>query len=199
MMEQILKDAGVKFTEAWGEAAFYGPKLDVQGYNVHGKEDTLFTVQIDFALAKRFDMFYIDENGEKVNPMIIHRSSIGSYERTLAILIEKYNGAFPIWVSPEQVTVLSLTDRTIDQAKALQARLQRDGIRAVVDVRSEKLGKKIREAQLLKIPYIAILGDKEVEEGNIAIRSRSEGDIGKMTYEDFLAKIKNEIDNKIVK
>ena len=199
MMEQILKDAGVKFTEAWGEAAFYGPKLDVQGYNVHGKEDTLFTVQIDFALAKRFDMFYIDENGEKVNPMIIHRSSIGSYERTLAILIEKYNGAFPIWVSPEQVTVLSLTDRTIDQAKALQARLQRDGIRAVVDIRSEKLGKKIREAQLLKIPYIAILGDKEVEEGNIAIRSRSEGDIGKMTYEDFLAKIKNEIDNKIVK
>ena len=199
MMEQILKDAGVKFTEAWSEAAFYGPKLDVQGYNVHGKEDTLFTVQIDFALAKRFDMFYIDENGEKVNPMIIHRSSIGSYERTLAILIEKYNGAFPIWVSPEQVTVLSLTDRTIDQAKALQARLQRDGIRAVVDIRSEKLGKKIREAQLLKIPYIAILGDKEVEEGNIAIRSRSEGDIGKMTYEDFLAKIKNEIDNKVVK
>ncbi len=188
-MKQILDDLKVDYEEAWGEAAFYGPKLDVQGRNVHGKEDTLFTVQIDFALATRFDMIYIDENGEKKRPLIVHRSSIGCYERTLAMLIEKYNGAFPLWMSPEQVRVLSLTDRTIDTAKQVREKLFGAGIRAEADVRSEKLGKKIREAQLDKVNYIVIIGDKEAEQGVISVRHRADGDLGTMSVDDFMAKV----------
>ena len=188
-MEQILGDRGVEYETGWGEAAFYGPKLDVQAKNVHGKEDTMFTVQIDFALADRFDMIYIDENGEKQRPLIVHRSSIGCYERTFALLIEKYNGAFPLWLSAEQVRVLSLTDRTIDQAKAVTKELAMAGIRAEADVRSEKLGKKIREAQLEKVNYILIIGDKEAEQGLVSVRHRSEGDLGTMTVADFKAKV----------
>ena len=188
-MEQILHNLDVEYETGWGEAAFYGPKLDVQAKNVHGKEDTMFTVQIDFALAERFDMIYIDENGEKQRPLIVHRSSIGCYERTFALLIEKYNGAFPLWLSAEQVRVLSLTDRTIDQAKAVTKELAMAGIRAEADVRSEKLGKKIREAQLEKVNYILIIGDKEAEQGLVSVRHRSEGDLGTMTVEDFKAKV----------
>ena len=188
-MEQILHNLDVEYETGWGEAAFYGPKLDVQAKNVHGKEDTMFTVQIDFALAERFDMIYIDENGEKQRPLIVHRSSIGCYERTFALLIEKYNGAFPLWLSAEQVRVLSLTDRTIDQAKAVTKELAMAGIRAEADVRSEKLGKKIREAQLEKVNYILIIGDKEAEQGLVSVRHRSEGDLGTMTVADFKAKV----------
>ena len=198
-MKTILDDLGIEYNEAWGEAAFYGPKLDVQGTNVHGKEDTLFTVQLDFALAERFDMIYIDENGEKARPLIIHRSSIGCYERTLAMLIEKYNGAFPLWLAPEQVRVLSLTDRTADAAKSVARKLVAAGLRAEADVRSEKLGKKIREAQLEKVPYVLVIGDKEAEEGLVAVRHRADGDLGTMTVEDFVALAKEEIQSKVRK
>lgn len=188
-MEQILHNLNVEYETGWGEAAFYGPKLDVQAKNVHGKEDTMFTVQIDFALAERFDMIYIDENGEKQRPLIVHRSSIGCYERTFALLIEKYNGAFPLWLSAEQVRVLSLTDRTIDKALEVKKALMNAGIRAEADVRSEKLGKKIREAQLEKVNYILIIGDKEAEQGVVAVRHRSEGDLGTMTLDEFKSKV----------
>ncbi len=198
-MKTILDDLGIVYEEAWGEAAFYGPKLDVQGRNVHGKEDTLFTVQIDFSLAKRFDMIYIDENGEKANPLIIHRSSIGCYERTLGMLIEKYNGAFPMWLAPEQVRVLSLTDRTCDKASEIAKMLFDMGLRAEADVRSEKLGKKIREAQLDKVPYILVIGDKEAEQNVVAVRHRSEGDLGTMTIEEFAGKCLLEVANKTIK
>lgn len=196
VMKKILDDLNIEYTEAWGEAAFYGPKLDVQGTNVHGKEDTLFTVQLDFALAERFDMIYIDENGEKARPLIIHRSSIGCYERTLAMLIEKYNGAFPLWMAPEQVRVLSLTDRTADNAKAVARKLTAAGLRANADVRSEKLGKKIREAQLEKVPYVLVIGDKEAEQGVVAVRQRTEGDLGTMQVSDFIALAKEEVASK---
>ncbi len=198
-MKQILDDLHFDYEEAWGEAAFYGPKLDVQGKNVHGKEDTLFTVQIDFSLATRFDMIYIDENGEKARPLIIHRSSIGCYERTLAMLIEKYNGAFPLWLAPEQVRILSLTDRTIDNVKALKDKLVYAGMRAEADVRSEKLGKKIREAQLDKVPYIIVIGDKEAEAGVVAVRHRSLGDIGTMSVEEFISMCSEEVLKKVIK
>ncbi len=199
VMKKILDDLGIEYSEAWGEAAFYGPKLDVQGTNVHGKEDTLFTVQLDFALAERFDMIYIDENGEKARPLIIHRSSIGCYERTLAMLIEKYNGAFPLWMAPEQVRVLSLTDRTADNAKAVAKQLKAAGLRADADVRSEKLGKKIREAQLEKVPYVIVIGDKEAEQGVLSVRHRADGDLGTMTVADFTALALDEVAKKIRK
>lgn len=198
-MQTILSDLGIEHSEAWGEAAFYGPKLDVQGKNVHGKEDTLFTVQIDFALATRFDMIYIDENGEKARPIIIHRSSIGCYERTLAMLIEKYNGAFPMWLAPEQVRVLSLTDRTCDVAKSVRDKLFDMGLRAEVDVRSEKLGKKIREAQLEKVPYILVVGDKEAEQNVVAVRHRTDGDLGVMSVDDFAKLALIEVATKHIK
>lgn len=198
-MKTILDDIGINYVEEWGEAAFYGPKLDVQCRNVHGKEDTLFTVQIDFSLATRFDMIYIDENGEKARPLIVHRSSIGCYERTLALLIEKYNGAFPMWLSPEQVRVLSLTDRTADKAMEIKDQLRAAGLRAEVDNRSEKLGKKIREAQLEKVPYILVIGDKEAEQGVVAVRHRSEGDLGVMGIDEFIAKALLEIAKKEIK
>lgn len=199
VMKRILDDLNIKYDEAWGEAAFYGPKLDVQGKNVHGKEDTLFTVQIDFSLATRFDMIYIDENGEKARPLIIHRSSIGCYERTLAMLIEKYNGAFPMWLAPEQVRVLSLTDRTVENAKEVREKLFALGIRAEADVRSEKLGKKIREAQLDKVPYCLVIGDKEAEQGVVAVRHRTEGDLGVMTLDEFATKALKEVATKEIK
>lgn len=198
-MKNILDDLGIKYVEAWGEAAFYGPKLDVQGRNVHGKEDTLFTVQIDFSLATRFDMIYIDENGEKARPLIIHRSSIGCYERTLGMLIEKYNGAFPMWLAPEQVRVLSLTDRTAENASQIANRLKLAGFRVSADVRSEKLGKKIREAQIEKVPYILVIGDKEAEEGVVSVRHRSDGDLGAMKLEQFISKALLEVASKEIR
>lgn len=195
-MKEILDNAGIDYEEAIGEAAFYGPKLDVQCVNVFGKEDTLFTIQIDFELAKRFEMTYIDENGQKQYPFIIHRSSIGCYERTLAILIEKYAGAFPTWIAPVQVKVISLTDRTKEKVEEITGLLKQCGVYAESDVRNEKVGFKIREAQLEKIPYMLIIGDKEAENGTVAVRSRKDGDIGSMAIEEFKQKILNEIATK---
>lgn len=189
LMKQILDDIGLDYVEADDEAAFYGPKLDVQAKNVFGKEDTIITIQIDFAAGHSFDMTYIDENGEKQYPFVIHRSSIGCYERTLAMLIEKYAGAFPLWLCPTQVKVLSLTDRTADYAKKVVEKLQYAGLRAEADLRNEKIGYKIREAQLDKIPYMFIVGDKEMEENKVSVRSRKEGDLGVMSIEEISAKL----------
>lgn len=196
-MKQILDKAGIPYYEAKGEAAFYGPKLDVQSVNVFGKEDTLFTIQIDFELAQRFDMTYVDENGNKQYPFIIHRSSIGCYERTLAMLIEKYAGAFPTWLAPVQVKVISLTDRTKQNALDIANRLKTKGIYAEADVRNEKVGFKIREAQLDKVPYMLIIGDKEASDGTVAVRSRKDGDIGSMSIDVFETKILKEIADKV--
>ncbi len=189
LMKVILDDIGIDYVEADDEAAFYGTKLDVQIKNIYGKEDTLITIQLDFAAAHSFDMTYIDENGEKQYPFIIHRSSIGCYERTLAFLIEKYAGAFPFWICPVQVKVMSLTDRTADYAKKIVEDLKLQGIRAEVDVRNEKIGYKIREAQLEKVPYMFIVGDKEQADGTISVRSRKDGDLGVMAKEEIYAKL----------
>ncbi|MBO5304163.1 MAG: threonine--tRNA ligase [Clostridia bacterium] len=197
-MERILKDLNVPYTDAKDEAAFYGPKLDIQIKNVYGKEDTLITIQIDMFLAENFDMSYIDENGEKKRPYIIHRTSIGCYERTMALILEKFAGALPTWLSPTQVKVLSLTERTYDDAKKCVDQLRYAGVRAEADVRNEKIGYKIREAQLEKVPYMIIIGDKEKENGVVAVRSRKEGDIGTMTLEEFIARINQEVNEKMV-
>ena len=191
-MKKILDSIGIDYVEADDEAAFYGPKLDVQAKNVYGKEDTIITIQLDFAAAHSFDMTYIDENGTKQYPFVIHRSSIGCYERTLAMLIEKYAGAFPFWICPVQVKVLSLTDRTADYAKEIVEKLKAVGLRAEADTRSEKLGYKIREAQLEKVPYMFIVGDKEKEENAVSVRSRKEGDLGVMAKDEIYAKLVEE-------
>jgi len=196
-MKKILDNLGLEYKEGIGEAAFYGPKLDIQIKNVHGKEDTLITIQVDMFLAERFNMTYVDEKGERVNPYIIHRSSIGCYERTMALLIEKYAGAFPLWLSPTQVKVLTITDRTADYAKSVAAKLQAKGMRVECDLRNEKIGYKIREAQLDKTPYMIICGDKEAENGVVSVRSRREGDLGNMPVDDLIAKLCEEVEKKI--
>jgi threonyl-tRNA synthetase len=196
-MKKILDHMEISYKEAVGEAAFYGPKLDIQIKNVHGKEDTLITIQIDMFLAEKFDMSYIDEKGEKVRPYIIHRSSIGCYERTMALLIEKYAGAMPTWLAPVQIRVMSLTDRTVPDVEEFTKKLKNLGIRAESDTRGEKIGYKIREAQLEKIPYMVIIGDKEKENNAIAVRSRKNGDMGTMTKEAFIIMINEEIENKV--
>ena len=188
-MTAILTDLGLDFVEAEGEAAFYGPKLDIQARNVHGKEDTLITVQIDFALAERFDMFYSDCDGEKKHPYVIHRTSIGCYERTLALLIEKYAGAFPLWLAPVQVMVLPITDRSLEYSRTVVDRLKRHGVRVELDARNEKIGYKIRQAQLEKTPYMLVIGDKEVENCEVAVRQRGLNDIGTMTLEVFVDRV----------
>lgn len=195
-MARILSDLGVKYTEAKDEAAFYGPKLDIQIKNVHGKEDTLITIQIDMFLAENFDMNYIDENGNKVRPYIIHRTSIGCYERTIALILEKYAGALPTWLSPTQVKVLSLTERTENEVKNCVDILRKKGIRAEFDVRNEKIGYKIREAQLEKIPYMLIIGDKEKENGVVSVRNRKTGDMGTMTLDEFSSILLKEIEER---
>ena len=197
-MRGILDDLNIDYTEADGEAAFYGPKLDVQIKNVHGKEDTLVTVQVDFQLAKRFEMSYIDADGQSKYPYVIHRTSLGCYERTLALLIEKYAGALPTWLMPEQVRILPISDRLQENALKVEKLLKGRGIRVTTDTRSEKVGYKIREAQLEKIPYMVIIGDKEVESGTISVRGRKDGDIGSMTVEDFTNKILDEITSKSI-
>ena len=196
LMEQILNHLNIKYETGIGEAAFYGPKLDVQSKNVHGKEDTLFTIQIDFALATRFDMSYVDEKGIKQRPLIIHRSSLGCYERTLAMLIEKYNGALPVWMSATQVKILSITDRAVDKAKELEMEMKSKGIRVECDFRNEKIGYKIREAQLEKVPYMIVLGDNEVNENKVSVRSRKKGDMGSMDAKEFIKLILKEIKEK---
>lgn len=197
LMEKILNHLGVDYTVGVGEAAFYGPKLDIQARNVYGKEDTIITLQVDMFLSKNFDMTYVDADGEKKYPYIIHRSSIGCYERTIAMLIEKYAGAFPLWMSPTQVKILTLTDRTIEQAKEIEKALNAKGIRTELDIRGEKIGYKIREAQLEKVPYMVIVGDKEVENNVVAVRSRKDGDIGTMPLAVFADKLTDEIEKKI--
>ncbi len=198
LMKKILDDIGIDYVEADDEAAFYGPKLDVQIKNVYGKEDTLITIQLDFAAAHSFDMTYVDENGEKQYPFVIHRSSIGCYERTLALLIEKYAGAFPLWICPVQVKVLSLTDRTADYAKDIVAKLRAAGLRAEADTRNEKIGYKIREAQLDKIPYMFIVGDKEKEDGTVSVRSGKKGDLGVCATQEIIEKLVKEDREKTV-
>ncbi len=192
-MRGILDDLGVNYKEADGEAAFYGPKLDIQIKNVHGKEDTLITIQIDFQLAERFGMMYTDADGEKKYPVVLHRTSIGCYERTLALLIEKYAGAFPTWLAPVQVKVMAMTDRTQEAAENVARELEKYGIRVERDMRNEKIGFKIREAQLQKVPYMLIIGDKEVENGVVAVRSRKKGDMGTMPLADFTRLVNEEI------
>lgn len=197
IMKNILDDIDIDYVEGIGEAAFYGPKLDLQIKNVYGKEDTLITIQVDMFLAEKFDMTYVDENGVRQTPYIIHRSSIGCYERTMALLIEKYAGAFPLWLSPEQVRVMSLTERTVDKCSKLCYELKRRGISAEVDNRNEKIGYKIREAQVDKVPYMLVIGDKEAESGEVSVRHRNDN-LGVMSFEDFYAKIRREIDTKAI-
>ncbi|MDE5617023.1 MAG: threonine--tRNA ligase, partial [Clostridia bacterium] len=195
-MRKILDHIGLDYVEAKGEAAFYGPKLDIQIKNVHGKEDTIITVQVDMFLAENFDMSYIDENGEKKRPYIIHRSSIGCYERTMALMIEKFAGAFPVWASPVQVKVISLTDRTVDECNKINEKLRAMGIRAEVDARSETVGYKIRSAQLEKVPYMLIIGDKEVEKGVVAVRRRGGVVMGEMSFAQFAEKVLDDVATK---
>ena len=195
-MAKILEDLDVDYTVGIDEAAFYGPKLDIQYKNVYGKEDTLVTIQIDMLLAERFGMYYTDADGQKKLPYIIHRTSLGCYERTLAYLIETYAGALPCWMSPEQVRVLPVTDRAADYADQIRSELTRQGFRVEVDHSSNKLGYKIRAAQAEKVPYMLIVGDKDVENGTVSPRHRTEGDLGAMSLADFAAKLHTEVDNK---
>lgn len=197
-MEHILKDLNIPYVEGIGEAAFYGPKLDIQCKNVFGKEDTIITIQIDQMLAEKFGMVYTDADGKKKNPYIIHRTSMGCYERTLALLIEKYAGALPMWLMPEQVRVLPISERFQQKAEEVSAKLMEAGLRSTCDAHDEKIGYKIREAQLQKIPYMIIIGDKEAESGNVAVRHRKAGDLGTMTLEAFLEKALEEVKTKSI-
>lgn len=198
-MREILDDIGLEYTEEAGEAAFYGPKLDIQAKNVYGKEDTMITVQLDMFLSERFDMYYIDENGEKKRPYIIHRTSMGCYERTLAWLIEKYAGKFPTWLCPEQVRVLPISEKFKDYAEKVLAELKKNGIDATVDNRSEKIGYKIREARLDKLPYMLVVGAKEEEAGKVSVRSRFAGDEGQKDLQIFIDDICKEIRTKEIR
>ena len=196
VMERILKDLDVDYTVGIDEAAFYGPKLDIQYKNVFGKEDTLVTIQIDMLLAERFGMYYIDENGEKKLPYIIHRTSLGCYERTLAYLIEEYAGALPTWMAPEQVRFLPVTDRAADYCAEQAKKLEDMGFRVEVDYRNEKIGRKIRDAQMEKIPYMVVVGDRDMENGTVSPRHRADGDLGAMSMDEFSALLKQVVDNK---
>ncbi|MGN0435329.1 MAG: threonine--tRNA ligase [Wujia sp.] len=198
-MREILDDIGLDYTEEEGEAAFYGPKLDVQAKNVYGKEDTMITIQLDMFLAERFDMYYIDANGEKKRPYIIHRTSLGCYERTLAWLIEKYAGALPTWICPEQVRVLPISEKYQAYADNVYAKLRESGVKVGMDSRAEKIGYKIREARLEKLPYMIIVGANEEETGTVSVRKRGEdGDLGSMPLASFIEKITDEIKNKTI-
>ena len=197
VMGQILDDLDVHYTIGIDEAAFYGPKLDIQYRNVYGKEDTLVTIQIDMLLAKQFGMEYVDVDGQKKTPYIIHRTSLGCYERTLAYLIEEYAGALPCWMAPEQVRFLPVTDRAADRCAELVKALNAKGYRAEADYRNEKIGKKIREAQIEKVPYMVVVGDRDMENGTVSPRHRAAGDLGAMSFEDFEALLKKVVDEKI--
>ena len=199
IMGRILDHLGVKYTIGIDEAAFYGPKLDIQYKNVFGKEDTIVTIQIDMLLAERFGMEYVDADGQKKHPYIIHRTSLGCYERTLAYLIEKYAGALPTWMAPEQVRVLSVTDRAADYANALVAKLSELGYRAEADITGEKIGKKIRLAQMDKVPYMLVVGDRDMAENTVSVRHRAEGDLGAMSFDSFAALLKDVVDSKAKK
>jgi len=198
VMEKILNHLEIPYKIGVGEAAFYGPKLDIQIKNVHGKEDTLITIQIDQMLAEKFGMEYTDRDGTKKHPYIIHRTSIGCYERTLALLIEKYAGAFPVWLAPEQVRVIPIADRHFEAAEKVLRELQSAGLRAELDTRSESLGYKLRDAQLQKMPYMLVIGDKEAESGTVSVRKRGVGDIGAKPFAEFKELILKENEEKVI-
>ncbi|WP_346890007.1 threonine--tRNA ligase [Clostridium sp. UBA1056] len=195
-MREILNNLGIEYTEAVGEAAFYGPKLDLQIKNVHGKEDTIITAQIDFSLAERFGMTYVDKDGQEKYPYVIHRTSIGCYERTLALLIEKYAGAFPVWLAPVQVKLLPISEKYHDYADEVYAELKKNNIRVEVDYRAEKIGYKIREARNERAPYILVVGEKEAENKEVAVRSRKNGDEGSISLNNFIERVLKEIESK---
>ena len=199
MLRRILVDKGVPFVEADGEAAFYGPKIDIQAKNVYGKEDTMVTIQLDCAIAENFDMYYIDANGDKKRPYIIHRTSLGCYERTLAWLIEHYAGKFPTWLCPEQVRVLPISDKYMDYAEQVAKELKANGVDVTVDTRSEKIGYKIREARLDKLPYMLVVGQQEAEDGTVSVRSRFAGDEGVKPLKSFIDQICEEIRTKAIR
>ena len=198
-MRDIMNELGIEFYEAEGEAAFYGPKIDIQAKNVYGKEDTMITIQWDAVLAEQFDMYYVDEKGEKVRPYIIHRTSMGCYERTLAWLIEKYAGKFPTWLCPEQVRVLPISEKYADYAKKVEAELKANKILCTTDHRSEKIGYKIRETRLAKVPYMLVVGQQEEEQGLVSVRSRFAGDEGQKPLADFIEQICKEIRTKEIR
>ena len=198
-IRDILTELEIPFTEDVGEAAFYGPKVDINAKNVYGKEDTMITIQWDALLAEQFDMYYIDQNGDKVRPYIIHRTSMGCYERTLAWLIEKYAGKFPTWLCPEQVRILPISEKYEKYAKEVEQELKKNGILVTVDNRSEKIGFKIREARLAKLPYMLVVGQKEEEEKTVSVRSRFAGDEGSKTLDEFIEQICKEIRTKEIR
>ncbi len=195
-MKKILDNIGLDYEIGFDEAAFYGPKLDIQYKNVFGKEDTIVTIQIDMLLAEKFGMYYVDSDGQKKLPYIIHRTSLGCYERTLAYMLEHFAGALPVWLSPEQVRVMPLSESLADQANEIVDKLNAQGIRVSADLRSEKIGYKIREAQLEKIPYMLVIGKKEAEDGTVSVRSRKNANLGAMPLDDFITMIRSEIDSK---
>lgn len=198
-LRNILVEKGLPFTEADGEAAFYGPKIDIQAKNVYGKEDTMITIQLDAAIAENFDLYYIDQNGVKVRPYIVHRTSLGCYERTLAWLIEKYAGKFPTWLCPEQVRILPISDKYADYANSVLKELKKNGVDATVDTRTEKIGFKIRDARLSRLPYMLVVGEKEEAEGSVSVRSRFAGDEGSKKLSDFVDMICKEIRTKEIR
>lgn len=198
-MREMMQELEIPFVEDVGEAAFYGPKIDINAKNVYGKEDTMITIQWDALLAEQFDMYYIDANGDKVRPYIIHRTSLGCYERTLAWLIEKYAGKFPTWLCPEQVRVLPISDKYEEYAKKVEAELKKNGVLATVDTRSEKIGYKIRESRLAKVPYMLVVGEKEEADGTVSVRSRFAGDEGVKPLKDFVNQICEEIRTKEIR
>ena len=198
-LRQILTENGLPFTEADGEAAFYGPKIDIQAKNVYGKEDTMITIQLDCAIAENFDMYYIDQNGDKIRPYIIHRTSLGCYERTLAWLIEKYAGKFPTWLCPEQVRILTISEKFDAYAETVRKELAANGIDVTVDNRSEKIGYKIREARMAKLPYMLVVGASEQEQGLVSVRSRFAGDEGQKSVAAFIEQICQEIRTKEIR
>lgn len=198
-IRNILDELGINYTEDVGEAAFYGPKVDINAKNVYGKEDTMITIQWDALLAEQFDMYYVDQNGEKVRPYIIHRTSMGCYERTLAWLIEKYAGKFPTWLCPEQVRVLPISEKYEEYAQSVAKALKERHVDVTVDSRSEKIGYKIREARLDKLPYMLVVGQQEEEDGTVSVRSRFAGDEGVKPLDDFINQICKEIDTKEIR
>jgi threonyl-tRNA synthetase len=198
-LRDVMNKNGIKFTEADGEAAFYGPKIDIQAKNVYGKEDTMVTIQLDCSSAEKFGMTYINENGEKVRPWIIHRTSMGCYERTLAWLIEHYAGKFPTWMCAEQVRVLPISEKYADYAQEVFKELRRNGVDVTVDDSSERIGYKVRKAQMEKVPYMLVLGAKEAEDGNVSVRSRYQGDEGVKPLAEFVSDICEEIRTKEIR
>ena len=197
MMEKILNNLGIEYKEGIGEAAFYGPKLDIQIKNVFGKEDTLITIQIDQLLAAKFGMEYVDSDGEKKTPCIIHRTSIGCYERTLALIIEKYAGALPLWIAPTQIKLLTIADAHVDYAKDVKAKLEMAGYRVEVDSSNEKIGYKIREARLEKVPYFAVIGDNEMQDCTLALTARGGEKVGTLSVDEVISRFENEIKEQL--